>query len=274
MIATRDRRDQLLRTLPRHDAPTIVVDNASQDGTAATVEAAFPHVRVVRADTNLGAAARNLGAQLADTPFVAFADDDSYWVPGALDRAAQLLSDHPRAGLLVAQVLVGEDGRPDPMTAELDGSPLGWADDLPGPTVLGFLSCAAVVRRDAFLSVGGFDPRLGIYGEEALLAMDLATAGWGLSYVPSLRVAHLPSPAGRDPRARERRQARNHLLTTWLRRPLPTVMATSARAMTSTAGRAGLRDALAELPWVLRDRRVVPDWLGADLRRLEHASAR
>ena len=71
-----------------------------------------------------------------------------------------------------------------------------------GPAVLGFLACAVVVRRDAFLAAGGFQPRLHVYGEEALLAMDLAAAGWLLSYAPELTVRHLPRPAGRDSGAR------------------------------------------------------------------------
>jgi hypothetical protein len=49
--------------------------------------------------------------------------------------------------------------------------------------VLGFLACAAVLRREAFRQVGGFNPALHMYGEEDLLAMDLAAAGWRLSYV-------------------------------------------------------------------------------------------
>lgn len=269
MIATRDRRTQLLRTLPRTDAPTIVVDNASRDGTAEAVAGAFPGVRVLRLDRNLGAAARNVGVEAAETPFVAFADDDSYWEPGALSRASALFRAYPRAALLAAQVLVGEEARQDVTSLEMAAAPLGHPPDLPGPSVLGFLACSVVVRRDAFLSVGGFNPRLGIYGEEALLAMDLATDGWGLAAVPSLVVHHLPSLVGRTPAARARRQARNDLLTTWLRRPWGVGVAAAARSMATRAGRAGLRDALAELPWVVRNRRVVPPPVEDALRILD-----
>ncbi|MDO0931403.1 hypothetical protein QQY66_06815 [Streptomyces sp. DG2A-72] len=34
----------------------------------------------------------------ADTPYVAFSDDDSWWTPGALRQAADLLDVHPRLG--------------------------------------------------------------------------------------------------------------------------------------------------------------------------------
>ncbi len=65
----------------------------------------------------------------------------------------------------------------------MEHSPLPVEPDLPGPPVLGFLACAAIVRRKAYLEVGGFDPRMMIGGEEELLAADLASAGWGLAYV-------------------------------------------------------------------------------------------
>ncbi|GAB7040090.1 MULTISPECIES: glycosyltransferase family 2 protein [Catenuloplanes] len=273
VVASRNRRAQLLRYLPRHEAPVILVDNASEDGTAEAVSAALPHVHVVRSAVNLGAAGRNVGAELAETRFVAFADDDSYWEAGSLGKAAALLDAHPRAALLTGQVLVGADGRADPISAAMEAAPLGTPTDLPGPSVLGFLACAAVVRRDAFLAVGGFNPTLHVYGEEALLAMDLAAAGWGLAYVPALTVRHLPLPAGRDVAGRRRRQARNDLLTSWLRRPLP-IAAAAARSAWRTGGpaRGGLADAARLLPWVLRHRRPLPAHVEAAVRTLASAA--
>lgn len=269
VVASRNRRDQLLRYLPRHEAPVILVDNASEDGTPEAVEEALPHVHVVRAGANLGAAGRNVGVELAGTPYVAFADDDSYWEPGSLGKAAALLDAHPRAALLTGQVLVGERGRVDPISAAMEAAPLGTPADLPGPAVLGFLACAAVVRRDAFLGVGGFNPTLHVYGEEALLAMDLAAAGHGLAYVPALTVRHLPLPAGRDVAGRRRRQARNDLLTAWLRRPLPVAVAAAGSAWRAgDAARAGLADAARLLPWVLRHRRPLPAHVEAAVRTL------
>ncbi|MDP9799670.1 GT2 family glycosyltransferase [Catenuloplanes nepalensis] len=272
VVASRNRREQLLRYLPRHEAPVILVDNGSEDGTADAVSEALPHVHVVRSATNLGAAGRNAGVELAETPYVAFADDDSYWESGSLGKAAALLDTHPRAALLTGQVLVGADGRGDPISAAMEAAPLGTPTDLPGPEVLGFLACAAVVRRDAFLAAGGFNPTLHVYGEEALLAMDLAAAGWGLAYVPALTVRHLPLPAGRDVESRRRRQARNDLLTSWLRRPLP-VAASAARSAWRAGGaaRAGLADAVRLLPWVLRHRRPLPAHVEAAVRMLAAA---
>ncbi|MCQ0011791.1 glycosyltransferase family 2 protein [Actinomadura madurae] len=200
VVATRDRAGELRRSLRRHTAPVIVADNASTDGTPAVAEAAG--ATVLRLPRNRGAAARNAGAEHASTRYVAFADDDSWWAPGALERAVEILDAHPRTALLAARVLVGEEERPEPVSEEMARAPLGRPDGLPGPAVLGFLACSVVVRRDAFLDAGGFSDVLHFGGEEELLALDLAAAGWGLAYVPELVVHHHPSALGRDPAAR------------------------------------------------------------------------
>jgi N-acetylglucosaminyl-diphospho-decaprenol L-rhamnosyltransferase len=269
VVAGHNRRDQLLETLPRHRAPVILVDNASTDGTAAAVAARLPLVRVMRLPVDAGAAARNVGAALAQTPYVAFADPDSYWEGDALEQAARALDKHPSTALLAARVLVGPAARLDPVSAEMGAAPLGTTPTQPGPSVLGFHARAAVVRRDVFLAVGGFQPKLHVYGEESLLAMDLAAEGWGLAYLPSLVVRHLPAHGGPDPAGRRRQRIRNDLLTTWLRRPVAQAVRAAARALASADGRGGLHDALAELPWVIRHRRRLPPHLEAALRRLE-----
>ena len=250
VVVSRNRPDRLRETLPHHRAPVIVVDNGSDR----PLEVAG--ARLIRLDENRGAAARNVGVEQADTPFVAFADDDSYWTPGSLARAAGLLRKHPGTALLTAQVRVGASGRLDPVSAAMAEAPLGTPPGAPGPAVLGFLSCAAVVRREAFLAVGGFQKRLFLYGEEALLAMDLAAAGWRLSYAPDLVVRHFPEQAGRDPRARRRRETRNRVLTALLRRPPKRVAGVLAAALRSDPG--AVAGVLGDVPWALRQRRPLP----------------
>ena len=270
VVATRNRRERLLETLPRHAAPVILVDNGSDDGGPDAIEAAFPQVDVVRLGENRGAAARNTGVARARTPYVAFADDDSYWAPGSLAHAAKLMHTHDRVALLTAQVLVGPEARLDPISAAMATAPLGVPSGAPGPAVLGFLACAVVVRRDDFLAVGGFQPRLHVYGEEALLAMDLAAGGRLLSYTPQLTVRHLPLPAGRDNVARRRIEARNRVLTALLRRPPAVVARTVASAWREDRG--GVLDAARMLPWALRERRPLPAEVERDLVTLSASS--
>src|SRR5690348_10804754 len=101
VVVTRDRAETLLHTLERLRAlpgppPVVVVDNGSRDGTPRAVRERFGEgVRVVEAGRNLAAAARTVGVQATGTPLVAFADDDSWWAPGALERIAGAFAAHP-----------------------------------------------------------------------------------------------------------------------------------------------------------------------------------
>ena len=258
VVMSRDRRDELLTSLARHRAPVVLVDNGSTDGTAAAVRNTYPRVRVVEAGRNLGAAARTVGARHARTPFVAFADDDSWWAPGSLRAGAELLASQPQLGGVAARILVGPDERPDPVCAVLAASPLP-AEGLPGPRVLGFVACAAMLRREAFLRVGGFDGVVRFPGEEDRVAWDLAAAGYPIAYAPHLVVHHHPSPSRHSARDRERAVVRSRVLTGAMRLPARQA-AQLARDEWRAGGpaRAGVRAAARDLPRALARRRTLP----------------
>jgi GT2 family glycosyltransferase len=263
VVMTRDRRANLLEVLTRLQGPVIVVDNASSDGTVAAVaELARPATTVIALRRNAGAVARNVGAARAETPLVAFSDDDSWWAPGALDRAAELFAAHPRLALLAARLLVGERERLDPVCEQMATAPLGRSTDLPGVDVLGFVACGAVVRREAFLACGGFDSVVFFPGEEERLSLDLAAAGWGLAYVEDVVAHHDPSPGRGDVDARAGLIARNHLLTAVMRRPWPIVVRRARAAWRDGGPRRGaVIDCVPRLPAALARRRRVPRWV-------------
>jgi GT2 family glycosyltransferase len=278
VIATHNRRAELVHTLCRLGelspaSPVIVVDNASDDGTPRAVVERFPGVRVLSLRRNLGASARNLGVDAARTPYVAFSDDDSWWAPGALERAAAALDRHPRLGLLAARTLVGPEERADPVTARMANSPLPPAPGAPGPAVLGFLACSAVLRRKAFIEVGGFSPLLFLFGEETLLAYDLAAAGWQLCYVDDVVAHHHPSASRPAPRRRAITEWRNAVLIAWMRRPVR-VAARSGGALARAAShdpaaRAALLGVLARLPAALCRRARLPTGVERQARLLQ-----
>ena len=279
VVATRNRRPGLCRTLEHLAAlpeqpPIVVVDNGSSDGTADSVRRAFPRVEVVELRRNLGAHARNHGVRRAGTPYVALSDDDSWWEPGALARAVTVLDTSPQVGVIAGATVVGEAAEPDPINAVLAASPLRQGL-LPGPRVLGFLGCAAVARRDAFLAAGGYSRLLCIGGEEELLAYDLAALGWPIIYRPDVMVHHWPS-AARDARRRRTQELRNHALIGWLRRPMAHALADTAGLATAAwrqrdpvAARA-LGETLLGLPRALPRRRRLPAPAEADIRLLEN----
>ncbi|MFE0800577.1 glycosyltransferase family 2 protein [Streptomyces sp. NPDC058812] len=279
VIATRNRSASLAVTV-RHllalpERPEIlVVDNASTDDTRAMLARDFPQVRVLSLPFNRGALARTHGVRALDTPYVAFSDDDSWWAPGALGAAARHFDEHPRLGLLSARTLVGPADAADPLNDLLADSPLGPATDLPGTQVLGFLGCAAVVRRTAYLDAGGYHPLLFFGAEETLLAYDLAARGWGVTHCPDVTAHHHPDPGPRTDRPTVVR--RNELLTAWLRRSLPHALART-RALAAEArhdphARRALRETLARLPAALRARRALPPHLERAARLLDTAN--
>jgi GT2 family glycosyltransferase len=268
VVITQDRLPGLRQTLPRHQPPVILVDNASSDGTPAWVAEHLPHVEMVRLAENRGAVARNVGVEAARTPYVAFADDDSWWAPGALEVAADLFDRHPRLAVLAGRILVGPEEREDPICAEMRDSPLGRPADLPGPEVLGFLACGAVVRREAFLAVSGFDEVVEFGGEEERVALDLRSGGWALCYGPEV-VAHHHPTGGRDSARRAVRWHRNRILTTLMRRPWPVVAgAVIAAGRSGPHGRAGVRAAVRRAPAALARRRVLSPGVEAARRLL------
>ncbi|PYF96249.1 Glycosyltransferase, GT2 family [Georgenia satyanarayanai] len=272
VVMSRNRREELLRSLSRHRAPVVYVDNASTDGSADAVSVSFPDVEVVRLARNAGAYGRTIGVRRARTPFVAFADDDSWWAPGALATAAEHFAAHPRLGLIGGRVLVGPEERLDPTCAEMAGSPLPGAPGIPGAPLLGFIACGAVVRVEAFLAAGGFDDVVRFPGEEERLALDLAEHGWHLSYLDDVVAHHHPSPVRGTDDARRRALARSAVLTGAMRLPARDAL-TRARRMVaqSPVQRAGVRDALPDLPAALRRRRPVSDRVVAQTEMLRRA---
>ena len=273
VVATHNRSGRVVENVGRllrlpDGWPVVVVDDASDDDTTEALHRAYgDRIRVLTLDRNHGAAARNRGVDIADTDVVAFADDDSWWADGALTAAAEVLRDDPDVGLVVAQVIVEPDGRPDPIVTDLVHSPLTPTSS--GPSVLGFLACGAVVRRRAFQSAGGFEPLLHIGGEEQLLAIDMRATGWQLAYVDRVRAHHAPAHADTGRRDRTAHQRRNEILVAVMRRPWPVVGRAVAtmirRAPTDPVTWRALAGVVRRLPAAVAVRRPVPPRLEAEL---------
>jgi GT2 family glycosyltransferase len=275
VVASRNRRDRVLETLATllalPERPRVVlVDDASTDGTQEAVAAALPQVQLIRVGRREGpSAGRNRGVRATAEPIVGFCDDDSWFDPGALARADAAFRWHPRLGLIAARILVEPAGRLDPTSAVMARADLGRVPGLGAPRVLGFVACGALVRRSAFARAGGFHPRYGSGGEEQLLAIDMAAAGWELAYLDDVVAHHQPATDGRD--GRVQRQLRNDLWTAWLRRSRRGALRQSAELLTGARPATALRGAAAAArgaPWLIGARRPIPRNLEAALDRL------
>ncbi|MFN2477787.1 MAG: glycosyltransferase family 2 protein [Pseudonocardiaceae bacterium] len=176
-------------------------------------------------------------------------------------------------GLVAARTVVGAAERPDPVNPLMAASPVPRRPDAPGPSVLGFLACSAVLCRRAFCEVGGFSRLLFFVGEERLLCYDLAAAGWERAYLDDVVAHHHPSARRPDPERRRVAELRNDLLTAVLRRPrrvaLAAAIALARKSVRDAAPRSALREAVVRLPVALRRRAVLPAAVEEQVRMLE-----
>jgi GT2 family glycosyltransferase len=281
VIASRNRAYELATTVVRlldtTTCPILVVDNDSEDESVVVMNRiaarAGGRLQVIRLSTNRGAVARNVGVAATNTPYVAFCDDDSWWMPDAAAIGADLFDRYPSLGLLAARTIVWPQRQEDPFNSVLANSPLGRRPDLPGPSILGFMSCSAMVRKRSFEAAGGFSDILHFRGEEQLLAIDLAALDWDLCYCPELIAIHQPSTARATMAVQDARALRNSVLTTWMRRPMTQCLKATGvllwSALRDREHARGAAEAILRLPDVLNERRPLPAHVEHDLAVLE-----
>ena len=229
VIITRDRRDALARVLDRLGQlpvdEVLVVDNGSSDGTAELVRSRDDGVRLLEPGENIGIAGRNLAAREARGEFLLMLDDDSYPLPGAIEALIAALRSSPRlaaAGGLVRDV----DASGSVVKLDELGTFDWWlragARDEPPPEgfpAFFFPEGASLLRRSAYLEVGGFFEPYFAFSSEIDLAARLFGAGWDVRYFPQATFEHMKAPGGRGQNEALYYRIRNHLWYLWLRFP-------------------------------------------------------
>ncbi|MFO7545426.1 MAG: glycosyltransferase family A protein [Trueperaceae bacterium] len=196
VIPTRDRDDLLrealesVRRQTERDFEVIVVDDAGTASTRALV-ASFDGLGVtyiVNDHAHGGAGTRNAGAERASGSWIAFLDDDDTWLPTRLQRVRALIerSDDALGLVYTAHAKYDFDARRVISTTRptVRGRVL---QDVLYRNFVGGLS-VVVVRRAAFLQVGGFDERF-----PSLQDMELyvrVAQGWAFDYVDEV-LAHI-----------------------------------------------------------------------------------
>jgi GT2 family glycosyltransferase len=193
----------------------VVVDNASDDGTAAMLEREFPTAQVVRNETNLGAAGgRSRGMTAAferDHDLVWFVDDDTTPGPSTLAHTLELAAQLPRLGMLgqlggTLRFGIIRHGRDGPIV-----------DGLPEVRHVDFvLTDGAIVTREAYLRAGVLDERYFIMMEDIEYPLRVKREGLVVARADlGLSFRHLGATAGvpEGPSAPWRLyyQTRNHL---------------------------------------------------------------
>jgi N-acetylglucosaminyl-diphospho-decaprenol L-rhamnosyltransferase len=200
-----------LDTLPRDAAEVVVLDNASEDGSADAVRERFPDVRVLAQDFRAGFGANhNTVIRATGGRYVYVLNEDTTAEDWAFDRIVAYLDAHPRVAALGPR-LVYPDGRlqdsawrfPTPLVSALGlltvgklGVKQSGGDE---PHVVDWVMGAALVlRRDALDEVGLFDEEFFLYSEEVDLQLRLRRAGWEVHYFPEATVTHHESQFSAD----------------------------------------------------------------------------
>lgn len=192
---------------------TVVVDNASRDGTPDVVRQRFPGVTVVE-QANLGLCAGwNRGLTETTAEFVLVLNADAWLLGDGLDRLLDVAARHPRAGVIVPR-LENTDGS---LQRSVRGFPTPWRIATEylylrklGPRTRalnafyasGFahdeervvewaMGACMLVRREAFDDTGPFDERYFLFSEEVDWMRRARDRGWSCVFTPAARCVHV-----------------------------------------------------------------------------------
>lgn len=192
----------------------IVVDNASADGSATAIAAAFPNVTLIAEEENHGfAKANNLAARQARGDYLLLLNPDTLVLDGAVDRLLAFAEARPEAEIWGGRTLYG-DGRLNPtscwrrmtlwsvtsqvlgLSSLFRGSALlnpegygGWRRDSERQVDI-VTGCFLMIRREFWERLGGFDLSYVMYGEEADLCLRAQALGARPRFTPEALIVH------------------------------------------------------------------------------------
>jgi N-acetylglucosaminyl-diphospho-decaprenol L-rhamnosyltransferase len=192
------------RTHPRGvEHEVLVLDNASDDGSAEAVRERYPDARLFALERRTGKA-ENDSTLLREARgrYCLLLNEDSELRDGAARALLDALGADPGAAVAGARLLDSE-GRPVPCAWRLPDVPWALAAavfaqdrvavESTGDRVreVGWVqSSAALVRRDAAEQVGWLDPDFFVYSDETDFCKRLRDAGWRILFVPAARAVH------------------------------------------------------------------------------------
>jgi N-acetylglucosaminyl-diphospho-decaprenol L-rhamnosyltransferase len=193
------------------EVQTVVVDNASRDGSATYLRTKYPDVELIENSVNIGfGRANNQAMSKAKGRYILLLNTDAFVAPDTLSKTIEYMEADRRCGVLGVK-LVGSDGSlqpscryfPTPWNVFLKSTGLmrlspstrlvddmSWdhnsirkCDWVPG--------CFYLMRREVIEQVGLFDPIYFLYYEEVDHCRAVRNAGWNVIFFPFTRVIHV-----------------------------------------------------------------------------------
>jgi len=234
VITTKNRRKELARSIQSALVQTarpeiLVVDDGSEDGTADMVAQEFPSVQICRSETSLGLVVqRNRAAHRAHASILFSLDDDAAFSSPTIVERTLAEFDEPHVGAVAIPFI--EVNRSSQVLQKAPSVDKLFA-------TYDFIGTAHAIRRDVFLSLGGYREILFHQGEEEDFCVRMLDAGWFTRCGNADPIHHFESPR-RSWTRMDFYGARNKIIYAWHNVPtraLPKHLAgTTARTLLHT----------------------------------------
>jgi GT2 family glycosyltransferase len=155
----------------------IVVDNASEDGSAEIVAREFPQVRLIRRETNCGVSGWNDGFAEARGDYVLALDDDCYLPGDGLARAVEAAraSDADLVSFAVRAL----------------DNPENRFNERYRTGLLSYWGCAVLMRRSVLDVLGGYDPEIFVWANELEFMLRFFDHGFRHLHLPEVEAVHM-----------------------------------------------------------------------------------
>lgn len=222
IVVSYNTRDLTLKALETLFANTsgvamrvVLLDNDSKDGSADAVAARFPDVTTIRNPDNVGfAVANNQVAESVTTEWMLLLNPDTETHPGAVANLLAFAKAHPEAGITGGRTVFPDGSlniascwrKVTPwslfcstfgLTTLFPNSEIfnpegigGWKRDSVRQVDI-VVGCFFMIRTELWRTLGGFDPRYFMYGEEADLCLRAARLGYRPMITPDAQIMHL-----------------------------------------------------------------------------------
>ena len=198
---------QFLHMIPYE---TIVVDNASTDGSTTLIRENFPTVQLLKQVENRGfGAGNNVGAKHAKGEFLFFLNTDTLLTSDVLLPLVMLMKEHLEVGIIGTKLLNMDGSLQLSIASEI--SIAGEYKTLKqlkqcnnaqhrlaieqkfsqSQTVDIVIGAAFFMRKSVFEALNGFDETFFMYFEESDLCQRARDRGWQVLYMPDVAITHL-----------------------------------------------------------------------------------